>query len=239
VDFVPTMPSAFLAAVAVDPSRPLLTWYDDATGERTELSGATLANWVSKTANLLADGCGLGAGDVAAVRTPAHWQTAAIFLGVWTAGLAVSHGSASSPDAAFLMPDQPAIAPDSFAVGLHPFALPVRELLDGVADWVSSARVHGDFYTGTPAAPSGPALVDLPGGGSVTQDELVARGLSRAASLGLTAGTRVMLNVDEHPQPMDWLVAPIVAGCTLVLCANVDASTVEKRAGVERATLIP
>ena len=49
-----------------DPTRPLLTWYDDATGERTELSGATLANWVAKTANLLVDGLGLGPGDRAA-----------------------------------------------------------------------------------------------------------------------------------------------------------------------------
>ena len=48
----------FAAAIAADPARPLLTWYDDATGERTELSGATLANWVAKTANLLVDEVG-------------------------------------------------------------------------------------------------------------------------------------------------------------------------------------
>ena len=46
----------FADAIATDPTRPLLTFYDDATGERTELSGATLANWVAKTANLLVDG---------------------------------------------------------------------------------------------------------------------------------------------------------------------------------------
>src|SRR5262245_66226190 len=48
---------------AADPTRPLLTWYDDTTGERTELSGATLGNWVAKTANLLVDGVGAGPGD--------------------------------------------------------------------------------------------------------------------------------------------------------------------------------
>ncbi len=64
-------------AVRRDPTRPLLTWYDDATGERTELSGATLANWVAKTANLLVDGVGLGPGDRAGVLLPPHWQTAA------------------------------------------------------------------------------------------------------------------------------------------------------------------
>ncbi|GAA3289314.1 hypothetical protein GCM10020218_057690 [Dactylosporangium vinaceum] len=79
-----TVPSLFAAIVGKDPSLPFLTFYDDATGERTELSGATLANWVSKTANLLVDGCGLGPGDTAAVRLPAHWQTAAILLGFYS-----------------------------------------------------------------------------------------------------------------------------------------------------------
>ena len=55
-----TIGDLFAAAVAADPTRPLLTYYDDATGERTELSGTSLANWVAKTANLLVDRCGLG-----------------------------------------------------------------------------------------------------------------------------------------------------------------------------------
>src|SRR5688500_10788668 len=76
-------------ATATDPAQPLLTWYDDGTGERVELSGLTLANWVAKTANLLVDGCGLGAGDTATVLLPPHWQTAAVLLGCWTAGLSV------------------------------------------------------------------------------------------------------------------------------------------------------
>jgi hypothetical protein len=45
-----------------DPVRPLVTHYDDATGERVELSATTLENWVSKTANLLQDELGRTAG---------------------------------------------------------------------------------------------------------------------------------------------------------------------------------
>ncbi|MFD0786819.1 TIGR03089 family protein, partial [Micromonospora azadirachtae] len=60
----------FADAIAPDPTRPLLTWYDDASGERTELSGATLANWVAKTANLLVDGAAVGPDDTAAVLLP-------------------------------------------------------------------------------------------------------------------------------------------------------------------------
>ncbi|NUO58298.1 MAG: TIGR03089 family protein [Hamadaea sp.] len=226
-----TVSSAFLAAVSADPARPLLTWYDDATGERTELSGATLANWVSKTANLLVDGCGLGPGAKAAIDLPPHWQTAALYLSVWTAGLSVS---AEPPlDVAFVGPSSAvADAPDVFAVGLHPFALPVRDLASGVQDWVSSARVHGDHYSGPRPADGDLAL------GAFTHDSLVSFASSRAAALGLAAGSRVLLSVDDYPDVVDWLVAPLVAGCTLVLSAHTPPSTLEARAGVERATLV-
>ena len=40
---------------APTPARPLVTFYDDATGERVELSVATYANWVAKTAGLAQD----------------------------------------------------------------------------------------------------------------------------------------------------------------------------------------
>src|SRR2546430_5289281 len=85
-----TVGQLLAAAVAADPTRPLLTWYDDGTGERTELSGATLANWVAKTANLLVDGVGLDPGDRAAALLPPHWQTAAVLLGCWAGGVDVS-----------------------------------------------------------------------------------------------------------------------------------------------------
>jgi len=72
-----------------DGSRPLLTWYDDATGERVELSVATAANWAAKTANLLSDEYGLEAGDALSLDPPSHWLTAVVVLGAWTAGVAV------------------------------------------------------------------------------------------------------------------------------------------------------
>jgi hypothetical protein len=72
-----------------DGSRPLLTWYDDATGERVELSVATAANWAAKTANLLADEHDLGPGDSLTLDPVSHWLTAVVVLGAWTAGVAV------------------------------------------------------------------------------------------------------------------------------------------------------
>jgi uncharacterized protein (TIGR03089 family) len=225
---VSTVPSALSAAVSADSARPLLTWYDDATGERTELSGATLANWVAKTANLLVDGCGLGRGSTAAIELPPHWQTYAIHLGVWTAGLSVGVPA----DVAFVGSAASADAPEVFAVGLHPFALPVRDLAPGVLDWVSSARVHGDFYGGPSPVGTDPAMAGF------THDSLVSLAYSRSQALGLAEGSRVLLSVDEFPDVVDWLVAPLVAGCAVVLCAHSDTSTMEKRASVERAVLV-
>ncbi|NUR72951.1 MAG: TIGR03089 family protein [Hamadaea sp.] len=230
---MPTVSSAFLAAVSADPARPLLTWYDDATGERTELSGATLANWVAKTANLLVDGCGLGPGSIAAIDLPPHWQTASLYLSAWTAGLSVAT-AAEAVDVAFIGPtSSSADAADVFAVGLHPFALPVRDLAPGVQDWVSSARVHGDHYRGP--LPTGTDLAL----GAFTHDSLVSFASDRAAAMGLTPGTRVLLTVDDHSDVVDWLVAPLVAGCTLVLSAHTPPSTLDARAAVERAVLPP
>src|ERR671931_2549199 len=73
----PGGPPALLdAALRRDPARPLLTFYDDATGERAELSVTTFATWVAKTANLLRDDLGAGPGDTVSVDLPLHWQDA-------------------------------------------------------------------------------------------------------------------------------------------------------------------
>ena len=75
--------------MAADPAGPRITYYDDATGERIELSTATLANWAAKTGNLLRDELGAGPASRIAVLLPAHWQTAAVLFGIWWIGAEV------------------------------------------------------------------------------------------------------------------------------------------------------
>ena len=53
-----------------DASRPLITFYDHASGERTELSVTTYANWVAKTAGLLADEHALVRGQLIRIDLP-------------------------------------------------------------------------------------------------------------------------------------------------------------------------
>src|SRR5215210_8955354 len=74
-------------AVADDPARPLITFYDDSTGERVELSVLTFANWVAKTANLLVDGLGAAPGQRVSLDLPTHWQAAVWHAACWAAGL--------------------------------------------------------------------------------------------------------------------------------------------------------
>jgi len=241
-------PSGLLtAAMAADPARPLITFYDDATGERTELSVATLDNWVAKTANLLVDGCGLGLGDRAVALLPAHWQTAAVLLGCWTAGVATAHAARSdkseSVDVCFAAADrleEALIWPsdERYALALAPLAAPLREVPEGFLDYVVEVRQHGDRFTPVePVDPDLDTLVGLPRG-PLSHRAVVAAAADRASALGLTAGSRLL--VVDSPQaparPLDWLLAPLAAGASVVLCRNIDSEKLTARAEQERVT---
>ncbi|MGZ6800934.1 MAG: TIGR03089 family protein, partial [Mycobacteriaceae bacterium] len=55
-----TLTDALLRPILqADAAGPRITYYDDATGERVEVSAITLANWAAKTANLLRDEMGV------------------------------------------------------------------------------------------------------------------------------------------------------------------------------------
>jgi len=104
-----------------DSSRPLVTWYDDATGERVELSVATAANWAAKTANLLDDE------DIDVVRLdPAnHWLAAVVALGAWTGGVPVDTGAGEPlPGDPRAFPPRVLAQPDALLVPSPPPSTP-------------------------------------------------------------------------------------------------------------------
>ena len=68
------------------PGRPFVTYYDVATGERTELSGTTTANWVAKTANLLVDELDAEPTTRVQVALPTHWLRIVCVLATWAVG---------------------------------------------------------------------------------------------------------------------------------------------------------
>src|SRR6476619_1166829 len=71
-------------------SAPLVTYYDVGSGERTELSGISLSNWVAKTSNLLVGELLVDSGDqvelALSVGHPAHWVTMVWELACWDVG---------------------------------------------------------------------------------------------------------------------------------------------------------
>ena len=236
-------PDALLAAALLrDPARPLLTFYDDATGERTELSATTLANWVAKTANLLRDDVGAEPGDRVAVLLPAHWQTAAVLLGAWSAAAVVDTAAAGAV-AAFAAPDRldaAAGAGEIFALSLAPLGrgFPAGPP-PGTRDYAHEVRLQGDRWAEPPVADSAPALATPDG--EVSAGDLVEIALRRAAELGLMVGDRV-LSTAPWDGPTGWvdgLLVPLAGGASVVLCVNADPPVLPVRVEAERVTSTP
>lgn len=147
------------ARLARDPGRPFVTYYDEATGERTELSVTTYANWVAKTANLFVDELMLDPGDTVALRLPPHWL-GPVFLGaLWSAGLVVADEAGTSSALAVVGPeDVEAISGDAadsvLACSLEPFAGRFREPLpEGVLDYGLLWPGQGDVFVPVSATP--------------------------------------------------------------------------------------
>jgi uncharacterized protein (TIGR03089 family) len=218
-----------------DPVGPRITYYDDASGERIELSTVTLLNWAAKTANLLRDEFGAGPDSRVAVLLPAHWQTAAVLFGVWYIGAEVVIGPGEA-DIALCTQDrfadaEAAVGPGEIAVlSLDPFGKPVADLPIGVTDYATSVRVHGDQVVGERAP--GPALDGR------SADELIAAAADSAAAQHITAEDRVLSTArwDTADELIANFLAVLAAGASLVLVANPDPASQERRRQTEKIT---
>lgn len=218
--------------LARDPAGPRITYYDDATGARIELSALTLANWAAKTANLVRDEFGLSPGARIAVLLPAHWQTAAVLLGAWWAGAEVvlhadpdAHLALVTPDLLDEVSDIPEVA----ALSLDALGRPVADLPIGVTDFATSVRVHGDQFH-----PAGTGLA-LDG---ATVAEVLAVAKASAGEQEISAADRV-LSATPWTTPaalVDGFIAVLAAGATLVQVANPDPGQRARRIESERVT---
>ncbi|WP_433389362.1 TIGR03089 family protein [Micromonospora sp. KLBMP9576] len=237
---------------AAEVDRPLLTWLDDATGERVDLSARELGGWAARAAGLLREGCGLGVGDRAAVLLPAHWQSAAVLLGAWSAGVAVSFrprataglpqvgpGSAGPFDALFVSAERLDDWLEDVPEATHRYVLslgatPRREVPLGYLDWLAEVGRHTDALP--TSAPLTSADAASPDGTSYREWGTVALGV--AERLDLRAGDRLLVDVAEHEQPVYWLLAPLAVGASVVLCANLDPARLDARIAAEQITRV-
>ncbi|GGM01607.1 TIGR03089 family protein [Nakamurella endophytica] len=200
---MPTLTAALLGPLlARDPHRPRITGYT--TDGRAELSTASLANWSAKVAGLLRDELGAAPGDVAFVGTPPGWQTAAVLLGCWWAGLAVTDRDDPAAVAAFV-PDPggpggvavPAGADEVFVVSGHPLGAPSRVVAAHERDWTGAVLPQADRFTPPAVADTAPACA-----GSVRLSVADALALAREAAGRLGATPRVLSVSTWSPLPL-------------------------------------
>nr|WSY54435.1 TIGR03089 family protein [Streptomyces sp. NBC_00886] len=231
------------SALAADPGRPLVTFYDDATGERVELSVATFANWVAKTANLLQGDLGAGPGDRVSLLLPAHWQTAVWLLACSSVGVVADVGG--DPAVADVVVSGPESLEAARACGGERMALALRPLGGrfpqapaGFADYAVEVPSQGDrFVAFSPVDPEEPALIVA--GAEFTGAEVVERA---RADGNADAGVRVLsgLSYDTWEGVSAGLYAPLASGGSVVLCRNLELlgeESLAKRVESERATV--
>ncbi|MCX5343158.1 TIGR03089 family protein [Streptomyces atratus] len=233
------------SALAADPARPLVTFYDDATGERVELSVATFANWVAKTANLLQGDLAAEPGDRLALLLPAHWQSAVWLLACSSVGVVADvQGDPAGADLVVSGPDTleaaRACRGERVALALRPLGGRFPQAPEGFADYAVEVPSQGDrFAPFAPVDPDAPALAV--GGVELTAAQLLARAREDAAALGLTAGSRLLTGrtYDTWEGLSAGLFAPLAAGGSVVLCRHLGQlgeDGLAKRVESERVT---
>ena len=185
---------------------PRLTWYGD-DGERVELTGVGLAQWVSKAANLLVEELSPGPGYRVLLDLPGHWRAVVWALAVWRVGACVVVGSPGSPHdepADAVVTASPASFPgrrDVVAVALPALARSFPAPLPAGAVDGAAVLGYGDVLGWAPPVDlAAPALVG-PRSGTVTHDELVQDGERGPAG-------RVLVWADD--EPLDRLLRRVV-----------------------------
>lgn len=238
-----------------DGARPFLTFYDDATGERVELSAITFDNWVAKTAGFLTDGLNAEPGERVALRLPAHWQALVWAAACWSVGACVvldGDGGSSGPDGgssgadgvqvAVIGPDAVGeavgSAPEVVALALRPlggrFTAPLPA---GVTDYAVEVPGYPDRFV--PLAPPDPVEPALEQAGTVhTLSGLVDRARQRAEQLGAGPGSRLLVATDDlGPALLDALLVPLVVGGSAVLVRHENPAGRAARVDAERVTV--
>ncbi|MCD4525335.1 TIGR03089 family protein [Nocardioides sp. cx-173] len=233
-----TFPAVLARRLRADGGRPLVTFYDDASGERVELSVTTYANWVAKAASLLVEELELERGDRLRVDLPAHWL-GPVFLGAaWTAGLVVT--DADTPDAVVCGPDTldawapraeelPVLACSLLPLGVR-FAEPVPTHVHDVGAEIWSQP--DSFVPWDPPQADDPATCF--GGVDVTQEELW-----RTAATGtlVTDGGRLLSVANPASPPgVATFSEPLAKGGSLVLVAHAERERLEATYAAEHAT---
>ena len=217
-----------------DPGRPLVTFYDHASGERTELSVATYANWVAKTASLLSEEYDLERGQAIRLDLPVHWLGPVLLGAAWSVGLVVTEAD----DA-----DVYVCGPDTLASWAHRAddAVVIATALNALGrpfDQPVPAGVH-DLGVEVWSQPDSFAAFDPPGPHDLAVGGATHAELWEAAAAGslLSDGGRLLSEANPaSPSGLSSITEPLVRGGSVVLLARPDPARVQETYDAERAT---
>jgi uncharacterized protein (TIGR03089 family) len=127
--------------------------------------------------------------------------------------------------------------PELLGLSLHPLGMGMAGYVGPARDFALEVRGHGDvFYPYRSPEPTRPGL-EL-GGLSLTLEGLVSAARELVERLGIEPGDRILVDerVATEAGPVAWLLAPLAAGASLVLCREPDTAVLPKRAVDERVT---
>jgi hypothetical protein len=113
----------------------------------------------------------------------------------------------------------------------------MRDYVGEARDFAVEVRAYGDTFS--PWQPVDPARAGLLLGGlELGLGGLVETATELAGRLGLRAGDRVLVDADTAAAagPAAWLLAPLAAGASVVLCRHPFPERLPARAAQERAT---
>jgi len=229
-----TFATILSAQLQRDPGRPLVTFYDHATGERTELSVTTYANWVAKTASLLTEEYDLERGQRVRLDLPVHWLGPVLLGAAWSVGLVVTEDD--DADLVVCGPDTVARWADRadhsvvLATALHPLGRRFDEPLP--------AGVH-DLGVEVWSQPDAFVPYDPPGPDDAATDTASHAELWEVAAAGslLADGGRLFSGANPaSPSGLATFTEPLVKSGSVVLLARPDPARVEQTYDAERAT---
>ncbi len=214
-----------LLRASADPSQPLVTYYDMATGERVELSTTTTANWVAKTSNFLVDDLDAEPGTRIRIGLPSHWLTAVWILSAWNVGAAVVDASA---DIGLSGPELVGDEEHRVAASLRPLGGRFAVAPDGFLDLGAEVPGHGDHFVAVD--PPGPSTlaVSLDGGSATHADVIGSAEPSR---------DRLVTTPGHLSRDVRLLVDACLGGGSLVVVASATPEQIERVAQQEGGVL--
>ena len=240
-----SIPDLLAEALRRDPARPLLTFYDQSSGERVELSRATTANWVAKTANMLQDSLGATSGTTILIDLPVHWERAVWMLAAWEVGCVVIPGPATSRpyDVAVIGPDSLdgdlPDADDIVALSLRPLGARFTSPLPaGVIDYNAEVLGHGDHFAAfdRPAPETTAVVID---GDERNHAACIDAARRRAAEWDPARQPRVLTGgAAGAGDAIEILLGALSADGSVVLVANPEDDRLETLRADEQVTVV-